>query len=170
MIDPVRRRGRQPEPNGVKVVDDLFVDLINAAVTLVGDHEVEEKRGDVAFRARSVLDQVKRRRIGGDVQPTVPRKSSLASVRPARLCGDQLLEGLEGLVAEGDPIYKKKRALDPFGAPEHVDQGGRRPRLSGSRGHDEKKSAFLRFDPFEDGTDCGDLVVAAGDLGIDELN
>ena len=93
----------------------------------------------------------------------------ITGIRPARFVRQMLLESVQRLFAQGDPVNQKEHLFSVSGAHQRIDQCDAGSRFTGASSHDEQEIPFLLLDSFEHGANGANLVVAVGDGGIDQL-
>ncbi len=169
-VDLVLGSGGEPDPDTVEIVQDLLVGIVDAPVTLVGNDEIEKMRRHPFAWSSSVLQEVEHRRVGGDIDPAVFGETPVTLLRPSRFRGQVLLEGVQRLVSQSDPVHKEQHPVHPPGPLQDIHQADSNPRLACSCRHDQEELVPLGLKPFHDRADCGYLVITAGYACVDEFN
>jgi hypothetical protein len=154
--DELDRGGGEADLERVEVPEERLVLLVDAAVRLVGDDQVEEP--DV-----EVLVALHHRRVGGEVDALVALVGGGGADHHPRLAGQVLLEHAIGLAQQLAAVTQEQDALGPAGAHEHVDQRDRDAGLAGAGGLDQERLAEARREPDADALDRFELVHAVGD-------
>ncbi len=90
--------------------------------------------------------------------------------RPPRLRREMLLEGEQRLLLQRQSIDQEQHALRPARTHQRVHQGDRGARLPRPGRHHQQELAAPRLDRLEQSADGLDLIVAAGDRRVDQLD
>lgn len=96
-------------------------------------------RVGIGFSLGGESQNAYRAMLGGDVDAAVGGDRLLAGFGPARLVGDVLLEGIEGLSTKSNAIHEKKNALHMSSAHECIDEGDAGSGFAGSGCHDKQE-------------------------------
>ena len=140
VVDDVGRRRRQAQRDGLEIVEDFAIGVVYGAVALIDDDEVEEVRRQVL---RFVPDDVEHRGIGRDVDATILGDELFADIRPARLVGHVFLEGVEGLLAQRDPVDEEQHLFGMSRPHQGIDQGDAGAGLARACAITSRKSRFF---------------------------
>jgi hypothetical protein len=168
-VDLVARGGGEAEEAAVEVVEEGAVALVDRAVGLVDDDEVEAAGAVEALAVDGALEAAEHRRVGRDddrragVLVDSVRSRTVLWGRCLRKLGDRLAD-------EGDAVGEEEHAAGPACPLEQLDQGGRGAGLAGAGGHDEQGAAVaVTLEALGDGAQGPELVLAAGDrrVGLD---
>jgi hypothetical protein len=164
-VDLVARGRGEAEQEAVEVLEEDAVALVDRAVGLVDDHEVEAAGAVEALAADGALEAADHRRVGRDDD-----RRALVLGRGEvddGVVGEVLAELGDGLADEGDAVAQEQHAAGPTCPLEQVDQGGGGAGLAGAGRHDEQGAALVvALEPLGDGAQGPDLVLAAGDLRV----
>ena len=166
VVNDIGGRGGQPQGDGLEVVEDFAIGVVDGAVAFIDHDEIEKMRRQLL---RLVPDDVEHGGIGGDIDAAVLGDELLADIGPARLVGQMLLEGGQCLFAQGDAIDQKKDLFGMSGAHQGIDHGDAGAGLAGAGGHDQQEVALFLFNAFQHGANGADLIVASGDGRVDQL-
>ncbi len=159
------RGGGQAHQQGVEVAEDLAVLLVDRAVRLVDDHQVEIPHPETGDAVVGLVDQVEHGRVGAHVHPPLGVLFR-DQVHRARF-RQMRLEGARGLVHQGNTVGQEQGPLHPAGPLEHVHQGDGGARLAGAGGHDQQRLAPRPGELGEDAADGPFLVIALDDAVAD---
>lgn len=99
MVDYVAWRCGQTKLNGVEIVEDFAVSIIDGAVAFIDNKDVEKMRRKGVCH---VAHDVQHRRICSDIDTAVCSYRLLAWLRPTRLVGNMLLKRVESLTAKSN--------------------------------------------------------------------
>jgi hypothetical protein len=154
--DVVDRGRGEADLQRVEVQKQGLVLVVDAAVRLVGDDQVEE--ADV-----EVLVAGHHRRVGGEVDAGRLVAAGAGADHDPGLARQVVLEHVVGLAAQLDAVAQEQHALGPAGAQEHLDQRQRDPGLAGAGGLDQERLAEVVREPIGDPLDRLELVDAIGD-------
>jgi hypothetical protein len=80
-----------------------------------------------------------------------------------------LLECRQGLLAQGNAVDQEKDTFIVSRPHEHIDQSNGGPGFTSARGHDQEKITLFQFDGFKYDTDGADVIIPAGDIGVDQF-
>ena len=120
LVDLVLRRRGQADQKAVEIFEDGAKALIDRAVRLIDDDEVEMAGAELGLALLLAVDQVHHGRIGGEKDPALA--GALGDEIDRRGIGQMRLEGAGRLVHQRDPVGEKQHALDPTGAHQQIDQ------------------------------------------------
>ncbi len=121
VVNLVFGRGRQAHQEGVEVVEDGPVLLVDGAVRFVDDDEVEVAHAKAALGIRHLVYQTHHGRVGADVHPAIG--VLLGHQVDGGRIGQVRLERLDRLVDQGHAVGQEQDALGPVAAHEHIGQG-----------------------------------------------
>ena len=156
-----RRRG-QPHLHTVEVLEDAAPLAIDAAVALVGDDQIKVARRVVPVNIDHALQ-----RGHGDALFILEAPASPQHV--AGVIGQVFVEGILGLLGQGDAVDQEQHAGDVVGLEQAFDEGRRGARLAGAGRHLDQQLAPAGVHLTAQGVDAFTLVVAAGNPGVDRL-
>ena len=129
--DEIDRRGRQADLEAVEIVKHVAVDVVDAAVRLVGDDQVEESHIEG-------LEDLLHRRVGGE-EDAFARVELFTRELTMRMGSDRkVFEGVLGLLPELPAVAKEQDALDPSGADQQVGKRDRDAGLAGAGRLDDR--------------------------------
>ena len=170
VVDVVRRGRRQADLDCAEIVEHRLIDVVDAAVALVRNHDIEEEGRDVGFRRRSLFNEVQHPGVGRDVDSPASWEFVIAGFRPSRLRCKVLLECIESLVPKSNPVNKEKHALRPAGPHEHINEADGCSGLPSARCHRHEELALFGFQSVEDCPDRVDLVVSPSNAWVNQLD
>ncbi len=157
LLEVVERRGGEAKLVADKVIEHGASIATDGAVSFVRDDEVE-----IGRRKELLVFVIEEQRLdGGDDDLGVPPVVAIFFVDDALVVvREDLLESLERLVFEFEPVHEEDDAAGVAGAEEELDDGGGGEGLAGARGHFEQKAVAAFPDGLLNGID-GFLLVEA---------
>ena len=143
----------------VEVIKDVAVDIVDTAVRLIGDNQIEKARIEG-------LEDLLHRRIGGEEHALARIRFHARCDNADRLC-QEIIEGVLRLLAQFLAVAQEQNALYPSCPNQKIGEGNRYPRLAGaSRLHDQCFAVLFR-EALSNPLDRLHLVKAIDDLIVD---
>ena len=135
--DEVHRRCCQTDLVAVEVMKDVAVDIVDTAVRLIGDDQIEEARIEG-------LEDLLHRRVGGEEHALARIRFHARCDNADRLC-QEIVEGVLRLLAQLLAVAQEQDALYPSRPDQKIGERDRHPRLaSAGRLHDQCFAVPLR--------------------------
>ena len=167
VVDLVLGRRGQAHQQGVEVIEDGAVLLVDRAVRLVDDDEVEMPDAKAALAAGHVVDQAHHGRVGRDINPALGVLVGHQIHRGG--IGQVLLEGVDRLVHQRHPVGQEQDALGPVAAHQHIGQRDHGAGLARSGGHHQQGAALaVHLEAVADPAHRTGLVMALDDRAVDD--
>ena len=141
LVDLVLRRGGQAHQRRVEIRKDVLVLIVNRAVRLVADDQIEmPARKQLALLILDRVDHVHHRLIGGKDAVRGIIVLFLAEIRHRKI-GQQIHKIALRLCHQRIAVGKEQDILHPTVLQQHVAQRDHRARLAGTGRHDEQRLA-----------------------------
>ncbi|MDT4838995.1 hypothetical protein FQZ97_727740 [compost metagenome] len=157
--DELHRGGREAYLQGIEVIEQVTVFVVDTAVAFVCNNQVEEAHIELG-------EAVHHARVGGDVNACGLIDLVGFTNHAARLAGQVLLEGLIGLHAQLLAITQEQHALSPTGAQQQLGQRNSHASLARAGGLDDQRAAALLLKVSGDRLDGFNLIGAVSDMQI----
>ena len=157
--DELDRGGRQADLQGIEVVEQLAIPVVDRAMRLVGDHQVEE--ADVEG-----LEDLHHGRVGRQVDAVFTVLVRPGGDERTRLAREESLEGVVRLLAKLASITQEEDSACPLGPDQGLAQSDGHTGLAGARRLDDQGLAASVGEPLEHFLDGPDLVEPIDDLGV----
>ena len=159
VVDEIRRRRGQAQLQGIEVVEQGLVSVVDGAMAFVGDDEIV-----VAWRERA--EAAHHAGIGGDVDTGAGR--DIAAFHATQAFVRQVLPDRgHGLANQLPSVGQEQNALHAARAEQDVYERDGGAGFSCSGGHHQQEAAPGRVDGFGEAPDRLGLVGSAGDRGIE---
>ena len=140
VVDLVLRRRRQADEEAVEIFEDRAEALIDRAMRLVDDDEVEMAGTELRLALLLAVDQAHHRRIGREEDAALA--GALGDEVDRRGIRQMRLEGAGRLVHQRHAVGEEQHALDPAGAHQEIDQRDHGAGLAGAGRHDQQRLAL----------------------------
>ena len=165
LVDLVLGRGGQAHQWGIEVGKDILVFVVDGAVGLIADHQIEVPDGkEPALLVLHGVDAVHHGLVGGE-----DAMGGKVVLFLTEICHREIGQKIDkialGLGDEGVAVGKEQNVFDPALLQQHFAQCDDRARLAGAGGHDQQRLApVLLAKAVAHGLDGSLLVIAPGDV------
>ena len=165
-VDFVLGGGGQAHQRGVKVVEDVPVFVVDGAVGLVADDQIEVAHGEeFALLVVDGVDAVHHGLVGGKYAVGGGVVLFLAEVGDRQI-GQQVHKAAFGLGDQRIAVGQKENVFHPAAAQQHIAEGDDGAGLAGTGGHDQQGLAAVLGKGLAGGLDGALLVPAPGDVAV----
>ena len=166
LVDLVLGRGRQTHQRRIEIIENIAVFIVDRAVRLVADHEIEMPAGkELSLLVLRAVDDV--------VHGLVGRKDAVRGIvilLLTEICdgkvGQQIYKAAFGLRDKTAAVGEKQNVLYPPVPEQHIAQRNDRPRLAGAGRHDQKSLAAVSGKGIADRFDRALLIVPSGNGAV----
>ena len=158
--------GGQAHQRRVEIVENIPVFVVNRAVRLVADHQIEVTAGEeLSLLVLHAVNDIVHGLIGGKDAVGGVVVLLLAEVGDGEI-GQQIHKAALGLRDQTVAVCQKQDILHPAVLEQHVAQGDDGPGLAGAGGHDQQRLAAAAGKGVTGGLDGALLIVASGNAPI----